>query len=175
MELISLIVGVVGAIASGYGAYLAINGANKAEKSANKAELMKNAIVTEQNKINLSRLFSETQSAMRTSIQLATSATPTKKTRGLDYQKSIEILRKYVDTIKENYHYLPENKIPLVEKEYKNIEKQIVLLAQENEQQKKYLIGDKIHKSMGELIKIIKPELDVKTFANKVYKSLGDK
>ena len=167
--MISLIVGIIGALASAYGAYLAINEAKKAKKSADKAEVMKNAIVTEQNKINLSRLFSETQSTMQTSIQLATSATPNKKIRGLDYQKSIEIIRKYIDTIKENCHYLPNDKIGKAENEYENIEQQLVLLAQENEQEQKYLIGDNIHKSMGELLKLIKPELDVKTFANTVY------
>ena len=170
MEVVSLIVGIVGAIASGYGAYLAISEAKKAKVSANKAEQMKNAIATEQNKISLSRLFNETKNCMRVTIKMATSATPDKKIRGLDYQESIGKVREYIDTLKENCHYLPEPKIKLVEKEYKTIETELIKLAKETDQSRKYEIGDGIHNSMGEIIKHIKPELDVKTFANKVYK-----
>ncbi|GFD96366.1 hypothetical protein KUL156_57510 [Alteromonas sp. KUL156] len=169
MEITSLIVGIVGAIASAYGAYLAINEAKKAKKSADKAEEMKNTIATEQNKISLGRLFNETKNCMRITIKLATSATPDKKTRGLNYQDSIGKIREFIDILKENCHYLPEPKIKLVEKEYQNIETQLVVLAKENNQPKKYEIGDDIHKSMGEILKHIKPELDVKTFAYKVY------
>lgn len=171
MDIVSLIVGIVGALASGYGAYLAINEAKKAKKSADRAEEMKNAIATEQNKISLSRLFNETKNCMRITIKMATSATPDKKLRGLDYQESIGKVREYIDILKENCHYLPEIKIKLVEKEYKNVENQLVILAKESDQSKKYEIGDGIHNSMGEIIKHIKPELDVKTFANTAYKT----
>ncbi|MBE7661231.1 hypothetical protein [Tenacibaculum finnmarkense] len=168
MEIVSIIIGVLGALASGYGAYLAIREAKKAKSSAEKAEEMKKAIATEQNKISLGRLYNETKNCMRVSIKMATSATPDKKLRGLDYQQSIGKIREYIDILKESCHYLPEPKVKLVEKEYKSIESQIVLLAKENDQSKKYEIGDGIHKSMGEIMKHIKPELDVKTFANKV-------
>lgn len=170
MEVISLVIGIIGAIASGYGAYLAITEARKAKDSANKAEEMKNAIATEQNKISLGRLFNETKNCMKITIKMATSATPDKKIRGLDYQESIGKVREYIDILKENCHYLPEAKIKLVVKEYKGIETEIINLAKETDQSKKYEIGDKIHNSMGEITRHIKPELDVKTFVNKVFK-----
>lgn len=120
MEIVSLIIGVVGALASGYGAYLAIREAKKAKSSAEKAEEMKESIATEQNKISLGRLYNETKNCMRVSIKMATSATPDKKLRGLDYQQSIGKIREYIDILKENCHYLPETKVQLVEKEYIN-------------------------------------------------------
>ena len=154
----------MGAIASAYGAYLAIKEAKKAKSSAEKAESMKNAVATEQKKIYLSKVFNETVTIMKVSIKLATSATPAKKLRGLNYQISIDAIRRYIDILKENYHYLPESKIKMVESEYKNIESELVNLAKEDNQIKKYEIGDLIHSSMGEILKQIKPELDVKSY-----------
>ncbi|PIB30759.1 hypothetical protein BFP78_13225 [Gaetbulibacter sp. 5U11] len=170
MDMMSLIVGIIGGLASIIGAYVAITEAKKAKKSADKAELMKNAIATEQKKINLGKIFNETIATMRVSVMMATSATPDKKIRGLDYQKSIDTIRKYIDVLKENCHYLPDAKVQIVENKYKSIESELVTLAKENDQIKKYEIGDSIHNSMGEIVKQIKPELDVKTFANNVYK-----
>lgn len=170
MDIVSLIIGIIGAIASGYGAHLAIKEAKKAKSSAEKAESMKNAIATEQKKIYLSKVFNETVTIMKISIKLATSATPDKKIRGLNYQTSIDAIRKYIDVLKENCHYLPEIKVKAVESEYRNIESELVNLAKEDDQRKKYEIGDLIHNSMGEILKQIKPELDIKTFANNVYK-----
>lgn len=161
MDLLSLVVGLIGTGVSIYAACFAVKEAKKAKESANKAELMKKAIEREQNKISISKIFTETKSSMLVSIKLATSATPDKKIRGLDYQKSIDTIRQYVDTLKENYHYLPEEKVTLVENEYKKIELELVALAKESDQTIKYEIGDRIHSTMGEIMKIIKPELDI--------------
>lgn len=168
MDLASIIVGIIGALLSGYGAYIAIKEARKAKESATKAEKMKEAITIEQNKISLGRLFNETKNIMRISIKLATSATPDKKLRGLNYQESIDKIRQYIDILKEHYHYLPEEKVPVCEEEYRKVESLIIDLARESDQSEKYQIGDKIHNCMGEILKLIKPELDVKTFANTV-------
>ncbi len=167
MDVMGILVTIIGTIASLFGAYIAFNEAKKAKSSAEKAEEMRNAIATEQRKISLSELLTETKKIMTVTIKMATSANPEKKLSGLNYQKSIDQVRKYIDVLKENSHYISYEKRKEVEQEYTTIETKLVELAKETNQIKKYEIGDDIHKSMGELVKIIKPELDIKQLATK--------
>lgn len=152
---------IIGSIASIAGAVFAFREALKAKSAAQQAKEIRNNIANEQKKIFISKILTETKKVMGVSIKMTTSATPTKKIRGLNYQSSIEQLREYIDILKENSHYFkPENKKNL-EQHYKSIEEQFPKLAIETVQQKKYEIGDKIHNSMGEILKVIRPELDI--------------
>ena len=152
---------VAGSIASIVGALYTLNEAVKAKSSAQQAKEIRNNIANEQKKIFISKLLTETNKAMSISIKMTTSATPNKKIRGLNYQSSIEQLRLYVDILKENSHYLKNENKKKLEEYYQSIERQFPKLANEMDQQKKYEIGDKIHNLMGEILKVIKPELDV--------------
>lgn len=143
------------------GAIIAYREAIKAKNSAETAVAMKNSISTEQRKISLSRLLTETKKIMSVSIKLTTPANPSVKVRGLDYQSSIQHIREYIDNLKENLHYIKKENQNSVEINYKFMESQLVKLATENDQQKKYEIGNEIHKLMGEIIRVVKPELDV--------------
>jgi|GEM_PF-3135813 len=174
MDLIGIVITVLGTIGSLVGAYIALKEAKKAKSSAEKAEEIRNTIATEQRKISLSELLTETKKIMTITIKMATSASPDKKLSGLNYQKSIEQIRKFIDVLKEYCHYISIEKINEVEQVYKAIEDKLVKLATEPDQKTKYGIGDDIHKSMGEIVKIIKPELDINYFAKKNLAILED-
>lgn len=156
-----IVVGLVGSVASIIGAIIAFREAVKAKNSAETAIAVKNSISSEQRKISLSKLLTETKKGMGVSIKLTTPANPSVKIRGLDYQSSIQHLREFIDTLKENAHYIKTENQKSILVNYQFIETQLVKLANENDQQKKYEIGNDIHKSMGDIIRTIKPELDV--------------
>lgn len=158
----NIILTIVGTIASIIGAIIALIEARKAKSFAEYAETIRDSIALEQNKISISKLLTETKNIMSISIKMTTSATPDKRITGLNYQKSIEEIRKYIDILKENNHYVSPEESKLIEIQYKKIEIFLVELAIESEQVKKYEIGNSIHNSMGEILKKIKPELDIK-------------
>lgn len=162
MVLISFIVGVVGTIVTIISAIYAYIQAEKARKSASEAEIMKQSIEREYRKIELGKLLSSTKSTLESTRPLTTPANPEKKVRGLNYDDIISVLRKYIDNLKENCHYLPNEKETNTIIEYKKIEFYISELAVEQGQQKKYEIGDKIHNCIGDILRIVKPETDIK-------------
>lgn len=162
MDLISLIVGVVGTIVTIVSAIYAYRQAEKAKKSASEAEMMKQSIEREYKKIELGKLLSSTKSTIELTRNLTTPANPAKKIRGLNYEDIISVLRKYIDNLKENCHYLPKDKESSTIAEYKQIEEFISELVNEQDQQKKYDVGNKIHNCVGEILRIVKPETDIK-------------
>lgn len=162
MDLISLIIGVIGTIVTISSAIYAYRQAEKAKKSATEAEAMKQSIEREYRKIELGKLLNSTKSTIELTRILTTPANPVKKVRGLNYEDIISVLRKYIDNLKENCHYLPNEKTQTTIDEYKKIEKFISELVTEQVQQKKYEIGNKIHDCVGEILRIVKPETDIK-------------
>lgn len=162
MDLISLIVGIVGTIVTIFSAIYAYRQAEKAKKAASEAEIMKQSIEREYKKIELGKLLSSTKSTIELTRNLTTPANPAKKVRGLNYEDIISVLRKYIDNLKENCHYLPKDKETSTITEYKKIENFISELVNEQDQQKKYEIGNKIHNCVGEILRTIKPETDIK-------------
>lgn len=162
MDLISLIIGIVGTIVTIISAIYAYRQAEKAKKSASEAEVMKQSIEREYKKIELGKLLSSTKSTIELTRNLTTPANPVKKVRGLNYEDIISVLRKYIDNLKENCHYLPKDKEATTITEYKKIESLIAELIAEQDQQKKYEIGDKIHNCVGEILRLVKPETDIK-------------
>lgn len=164
MDVISLVVSIIGTIVTIASAIYAYKQAEKAEKSANEAELVRQSIEREQIKIELGKLLNSTKSIIEQTILLTTPANPVKKVRGLNYDSTISSLRRYIDTLKENCHYLPKEKENKIIIEYKKVESFISELVNENNQQNKYKVkvGDKIHICIGELLRIIKPETDIK-------------
>lgn len=161
MDIVSLIVGIIGTIVTIGSAIYAFRQAKKAEKSASEAEAMKDSIEREYKKIELGKLLNSTKSTIELSRNLTTPANPAKKVRGLNYDDIISVLRKYIDNLKENCHYLPGEKEATTVIEYKKIEFLIIELVAENDQQKKYEIGNKIHNCVGEILRIVKPETDI--------------
>ena len=162
MDLISLIISILGTIVTIVSAIYAYRQAEKAKKSATETEKMKQSIEREYRKIELGKLLNSTKSTIELTRNLTTPANPAKKVRGLNYEDIISVLRKYIDNLKENCHYLPNDKETYTITEYKKIETFISELVAENDQQKKYEIGDKIHNCVGEILRIVKPETDIK-------------
>jgi len=162
INIISLIVGIIGAGVTIFAARFARKQAGEARESATTAEKMKQSIEREYRKIELGKLLNSTKNTMEQTINLMTPANPEKKVNGLNYDNIISVLRRFIDNLKENSHYLPGVKGVSIGFEYKNIESLISELAAERDQQKKYKIGDKIHKCVGEILRIIKPETDIK-------------
>lgn len=162
MDLISLIISILGTIVTIVSAIYAYRQAEKAKKSATEAENMKQSIEREYRKIELGKLLNSTKSTIELTRNLTTPANPAKKVRGLNYEDIISVLRKYIDNLKENCHYLPNDKETSTITEYKKIETFISELVAENDQQRKYEIGDKIHNCVGEILRIVKPETDIK-------------
>ncbi len=162
MDLISLIISIIGTIVTIVSAIYAYRQAEKAKKSATEAEEMKLSIEREYKKIELGKLLNSTKSTIELTRNLTTPANPAKKVRGLNYEDIISVLRKYIDNLKENCHYLPNDKETSTIAEYKKIETFISELVTENDQQKKYEIGDKIHNCVGEILRVVKPETDIK-------------
>lgn len=162
MELISLIIGILSIIITIGSAIYAFKQAGNAKNSASEAEEMKQSIEREYRKIELGKLLNSTKSTIEQTINLTTPANPIKKVRGLNYENIISVLRRYIDNLKENCHYLPNDKEALTVNEYKKIESFISELVVEQDQQKKYAIGDKIHNSVGEVLRVVKPETDIK-------------
>jgi len=162
MDLISLIVGIIGTIVTIGSAIFAYLQARNARKSANKAKEMKQTIEREYTKIELGKLLNSTKSTIELTRNLTTPANPAKKVRGLNYDDIISVLRKYIDNLKENCHYLPDDKEQVTITEYKKIESLILEIVSENDQQRKYEIGNEIHNCVGEILRIVKPETDIK-------------
>ncbi|WP_010522693.1 hypothetical protein [Aquimarina agarivorans] len=162
MDLISLIVSVLGTFVTIGSAIYAYRQAEKAKNSASEAETMKKSIEREYKKIELGKLLNSTKSTIELTRNLTTPANPAKKVRGLNYENIISVLRKYIDNLKENCHYLPDDKESSTISEYSNIESLITELVVENDQQSKYEIGNKIHNCVGEILRIVKPETDIK-------------
>lgn len=161
MELVSLIVGIIGTLITLFSAIYAYQQAKKAKISANQAEIMKNSIEREYKKIELGKLLNTIKATIEQTVLLTTPANPEKKVRGLNYDNIISLLRKFIDNLKENCHYLPQEKENLTVLEYKKIESFISELATEESQQNKYIIGNKIHNCVGEILRIVKPETDI--------------
>lgn len=162
MDLISLIISVIGTIVTIGSAIYAYRQAEKAKNSASEAETMKQSIERQYKKIELGKLLNSTKSTMELTRNLTIPANPERKVRGLNYENIISVLRKYIDNLKENCHYLPNNKESSTIAEYKKIESLITNLVGENDQQKKYEVGNKIHNCVGEILRIVKPETDIK-------------
>lgn len=162
MDLINLFISLIGTLATVGSAFYAYRQAVKAKKSATDAEVMKLSIEREYKKIEIGKLLSLTKSTIERTRSLTTPANPIKKVRGLNYEDIISVLRKYIDNLKENCHYLPIEKEQNTIVEYKKMESFISELVIIQDQQKKYEIGDKIHNCVGEILRIVKPETDIK-------------
>ncbi|MFN3588212.1 MAG: hypothetical protein ACK4UP_02450 [Spirosomataceae bacterium] len=162
MDLIGLVISIIGTVVTIVSAIYAYLQAVKAGKSATEAEQMKISIEREYKKIELGKLLNSTKSTIELTRNLTTPANPAKKVRGLNYVDIISVLRKYIDNLKENCHYLPNDKEESIIAEYKKIETFISELVTENDQLKKYEIGDKIHNCVGEILRVVKPETDIK-------------
>ena len=162
MDLISLLVGVIGTIVTIGSAIFAYLQARNARKSANNAKEMKQTIEREYTKIELGKLLNSTKSTIELTRNLTTPANPAKKVRGLNYDDIISVLRKYIDNLKEHCHYLPDDKEQVAINEYKKIELLILEIVSEIDQQRKYEIGNKIHNCVGEILRIVKPETDIR-------------
>lgn len=162
MDMISLVISVIGTIVTISSAIFAFSQAKKAKSSLTAVDLMKKSIEREYVKIELGKLLSSTKSTIEQTRNLTTPANPTKKVRGLNYEEIIYVLRKYVDNLKENCHYLPKGKETSTIEEYQKIESLISELVSTQDQHYKYEIGNKIHNCVGEILRIIKPETDIK-------------
>lgn len=161
MGLISLIIGIIGTIITILSAIYSYNQAEKAAKSALDAENMKKSIEREYRKIELGKLLNSIKTIIDQTIILTTPANPEKKIRGLNYDHIVSLLRTFINNLKENCHYLPNDKEELTIIQYKQLENYILELVREKEQEKKYEIGDKLHNCIGEILRIVKPETDI--------------
>jgi hypothetical protein len=133
MDLVCLIIGIIGAIVTVISAIYAYLQAEKARKSATEAKLMKNTIEREYKKNELGKLLNSTKATIEQTIHLTTTANPSKKVRGLNYENVISVLRRFIDNLKENCHYLPDKKETLTVAEYKKVESHISELVIESD------------------------------------------
>ena len=154
-------IGIAGTIASIVGAYISIKEARKAKKSSQIAEAIRNAISSEQKKINLTKFHLELKEFMAISINLTAPSNTSKKISGVNYDKSIKQLREFNDKLKENMHYFKESNIGNINTLSEKLETLLSDLSIKTDQQSRYLTGNKIHEAMGEILKTLKPEVDL--------------
>lgn len=161
MDVISLIVSIIGTLITIGSTIYAYILAQKAKKSASEAESLKKSIEREYKKIELGKLLNAITTEIKNTRLLTSPANPDKKVRGVNYDTNISSLRVFVDYLKENCHYLPDEKEKQCIIEYKKVEDYISEFVNERDQIKRFEIGDKIHKCVGELLRIVKPETDI--------------
>ena len=100
MNNIILIIGLLGSLASIYGAYLSIRAKNKAQNSAEIAESAKNQILQKQTTTQLSGVLYETKTLQQAFGKY--SITQDEGLTGVNFQKDSQVLQSYIFLFNEN-------------------------------------------------------------------------
>jgi len=158
---LSLWVGIIGAVISVVGTFITIIEARKAKASANKAQILLKTIQREQGQIALSKLYADARNIMISTIKLTTPSNSSKKLSGVNSSIIVTSVRTFIDNLKENCHHLPTDKIELVEATYKEITQNINNFLAEDNQSVKNQFGDQIHEAIGDILKIIKRQIEI--------------
>ena len=101
MEIISIIVGVFGSIASIFGAILAIKAKNEAATSAEQAEFAKNQVIKKQKTTSLANLLFEAKKVQQTFGKYSI-AQSNKSLVGVEFEKDSENLQNFIFNFNEN-------------------------------------------------------------------------
>lgn len=101
MEIIVIVIGVLGSIASIYGAILSINAKNKSENFATKAEQAKNSILKKQKTTNLGNILFEAKRVQQTFGKYSI-AQSNKSLAGVEFNKDAENLQDFIFNFNEN-------------------------------------------------------------------------
>jgi hypothetical protein len=99
-EILIAIVGVLGSLASFYGAYLSIQAKNEAKTSAEKAEFAKDQVLKKQATTHLGELFYQAKRVQQSFGKY--SITQNKGLIGTEFEKDAEVLQAYIFLFNEN-------------------------------------------------------------------------
>ena len=94
MDMITMIIGIVGSVASIYGAYLAIKAKNKAKISAELAENAKNQVIKKQSTTHLVEIFYQAKRVQQNYAKY--SITQDKGLIGAEFEKDAEVLQAFI-------------------------------------------------------------------------------
>ncbi len=100
MEIIVAIIGILGSLASFYGAYLSIRAKNEAKTSAALAESAKNQVLKKQTTTHLAEILYQAKRVQQTFGKY--SITQDKSLIGAEFEKDAEILQSFIFTFNEH-------------------------------------------------------------------------
>jgi hypothetical protein len=99
-EIINAIVGILGSLASFYGAYLSIQAKNEAKTSAEQAESAKNQVIKKQTTTHLAELLYQAKRVQQSFGKY--SITQNKGLIGAEFEKDAEVLQTYIFLFNDN-------------------------------------------------------------------------
>jgi lipopolysaccharide export LptBFGC system permease protein LptF len=120
MDIIVIIIGVLGSLASIYGAYLAINAKNEAVSSAAIAESAKNEVLKKQKTTSLIGIMFEAKRTQQIFGKYAI-AQSNKSLAGVQFDKDSENLQDFIFQFNENREMIEQNTELETEATYKSL------------------------------------------------------
>lgn len=142
------------------GAGISLIGAAVSIRYYKNAKKIRDDIALEQKKQSFNHLHIETNRILESSRKLTTAPSVTSQAE-IDLNKITEDIRKYLDLIKGNQHHFSFNKRSECQKHCYYIENRLNKFCAEHDPSKLIDFGISIHNSIGELLKLISPELDI--------------
>lgn len=155
---IIIIVGVLGSIASIYGAYLSIKAKNEAKDSAELAEAAKNQVLKKQTTTHLVEILSEAKRAQLTFGKY--SITQNKSLIGAEFEKDAKIIQSFTFTFNEHRALLEESTEIETESTYKTLNELLDEFMTHRAADDKKKFGKQIRLAIDDIIFKLKKVID---------------
>ena len=159
MEIMVIIIGVLGSIASIYGAYLAINAKNEAVSSAKIAESAKNEVLKKQKTTFLSGILFEAKKTQEIFGKYLI-AQSNKSLAGVKFEKDSENLQKFIFDFNENREMIEQTTELETEITYNNLNQLLSDFCEANAMADKKNFGKQINFVIGDIIFKMKKSID---------------
>lgn len=158
MEIIFTIIGVIGSLASLYGAYISIQAKKEAKSSAELAESAKNQILRKQKTTNLAEILFDAKRVQQSFGKY--SITQNKSLIGAEFEKDAVALQSYIFVFNENRALLENSTEIETESTYRTLNELLESFTKHKTLEEKKNFGKQIRLSIDDIIFKLKKVID---------------
>jgi len=159
MDIMVIIIGVLGSLASIYGAYLAIKAKNEAVSSAKIAESAKNEVLKKQKTTSLTGILFEAKKTQEVFGKYLI-AQNNKSLTGVKFEKDSENLQKFIFNFNENREMVEQTTDLEAETTYNNMNQLLSDFSEANAMADKKNFGKQINFVIGDIIFKMRKSID---------------
>lgn len=158
MDIIIVTIGVLGSIASIYGAYLSIKAKNEARTSAELAESAKNQVLKKQTTTHLAEILYQAKRVQQSFGKY--SITQNKSLIGAEFEKDAEVLQAYIFVFNENRALIENSTEIETESTYKTLNESLDNFTKNRAADDKKNYGKQIRLAVDDIIFKLKKVID---------------
>lgn len=157
-EIIIAIVGILGSIASFYGAYLSVQAKNEAKTSAEQAESAKNQVLKKQSTTHLAELMYQAKRVQQSFGKY--SIAQNKSLIGAEFEKDAEVLQTYIFLFNDNRALIENSSDIETESTYKTLNELLENYTSHKATEDKKNFGKQIRLAIDDIIFKLKKIID---------------